>query len=582
MRILIRVVMLGSVVMVCRGAEPDGITLRPVPAVTVKSPDGVVQCIDFGKAWFGRVVIHPDAVNRGREITVRLSEKLDSRGRIDPKPPGSVRTHITKLKLESDACSPGLGPGDARRMPRSIGAVMPFRYVEIDGWQGELKPRQVEMLAAVATQFQAVGQISCGSDARLNSIWDLSSHTMGATSFCGLFVDGDRERLPYEADAYINQLGWYAVTGDPVVARRTFEDLIVHPTWPTEWQSQMVLMAWADYLHTGDRGFLTKHYERLKFLTLRERIGADGLVSTVSPALDKDFLGRARLGQMRDIVDWPAGERDGYEMLPVNTVVNAFCYIALVRVGQIAEVLGKPDEAAALRAQAAGLAARIEQQLVDPATGLFVDGLGSKHSSAHATFFPMAFGLVPAARRAPALAHLKARIAARQGGFPCSVYGAQFLLEALFENGGDQAALNLIENRTDRGWIHMIETVGSTVTLEAWDQKYKPNLDWNHAWGAAPANIFPRYLIGVRPTGPAWSSWVCRPSAAFLARLSDQAAARIPTPRGLIEVSMRQQPARVFTLKVPAGTRCDLELPAACGIEPRTLEAGTHKFTLRR
>lgn len=35
---------------------------------------------------------------------------------------------------------------------------------------------------------------------------------------------------------------------------------------------------------------------------------------------------------------------------------------------------------------------------------------------------------------------------------------------------------------------------GSTITMEAWSLKAKPNQDWNHAWGAAPANLLPRYL----------------------------------------------------------------------------------------
>ena len=56
----------------------------------------------------------------------------------------------------------------------------------------------------------------------------------------------------------------------------------------------------------------------------------------------------------------------------------------------------------------------------------------------------------------------------------------------------------------------MIE-VGSTMTLEAWDAKYKPNLTWNHAWGAAPANISrvhpgrppPRTGLQQNPHGPA-------------------------------------------------------------------------------
>ena len=47
----------------------------------------------------------------------------------------------------------------------------------------------------------------------------------------------------------------------------------------------------------------------------------------------------------------------------------------------------------------------------------------------------------------------------------------------------------------------MIRT-GSTISMEAWDKLYKPNLDLNHAWGAAPANIIVRKLMGVEPLTP--------------------------------------------------------------------------------
>ena len=43
----------------------------------------------------------------------------------------------------------------------------------------------------------------------------------------------------------------------------------------------------------------------------------------------------------------------------------------------------------------------------------------------------------------------------------------------------------------------MVES-GTTITWEAWDQKYKPNQDWNHAWGAAPANLLPRFVLGAQ------------------------------------------------------------------------------------
>lgn len=47
------------------------------------------------------------------------------------------------------------------------------------------------------------------SDDTLNRIWELCRYSMKATSFTGYYVDGDRERIPYEADALINQLGRY-------------------------------------------------------------------------------------------------------------------------------------------------------------------------------------------------------------------------------------------------------------------------------------------------------------------------------------------------------------------------------------
>ena len=61
---------------------------------------------------------------------------------------------------------------------------------------------------------------------------------------------------------------------------------------------------------------------------------------------------------LRDLVDWPPGsftqggigERDNHEMLPLNTVIQAFHCAALDRMGRIAGVLGKTEYAASFRA----------------------------------------------------------------------------------------------------------------------------------------------------------------------------------------------------------------------------------------
>ena len=135
--------------------------------------------------------------------------------------------------------------------------------------------------------------------------------------------------------------------------------------------------------------------------------------------------------------------------------------------------------------------------LFDPARGLYRDGEGTDHASVHANLFPLAFGLVPAEHAAGVSAWLASR------GMACSVYAAQYLLEGLFEHGDGAQALALVTAATDRSWRHMVES-GTTITWEAWDQKYKPNQDWNHAWGAAPANLLPRFVLGAQPLAPGW------------------------------------------------------------------------------
>jgi hypothetical protein len=148
----------------------------------------------------------------------------------------------------------------------------------------------------------------------------------------------------------------------------------------------------------------------------------------------------------------------------------------------------------------------------------------------------------------------------------CSVYAAQYLLEALFAHD-PTTALALITAPTDRSWKHMIES-GTTITWEAWDQKYKPNQDWNHAWGAAPANLFPRFVLGAEALTPGWSRAVIRPHPGNLTA----AAGKIPTPRGAVEIDWKRGATFSLTLTLPPGMSARLELPAIPGTKGVTVD----------
>jgi hypothetical protein len=176
-------------------------------------------------------------------------------------------------------------------------------------------------------------------------VCNISKYSIKATSFAGLYIDGDRIRIPYEADAYINQLGHYYTDREYSIARRTNEYFIDHPTWPTEWILQTVLMFHNDLMFTGNIESLAKYYKALQYKTLYEIARPDGLISSKNVndevMLNLGFSNAKE--RIRDIADWhpsqkdtgwklatPEGERDGYDMTEINTVVNAFHYRSLV------------------------------------------------------------------------------------------------------------------------------------------------------------------------------------------------------------------------------------------------------------
>jgi alpha-L-rhamnosidase len=528
--------------------------------------------VDFGWAAFGTVEMTLTSPTAGQEVEVHLGEVPAGPDSIDRNPGGARRYRMMKLRLDEGthtyrvAITPDKRntSSNAIKMPKEVGEVMPFRYCEIVNSPSPLDASKIHQIA-VHYPFDETASRFVSSNKVLNDVWDLCKYSIKATSFCGVYVDGDRERIPYEADAYINQLGHYCVDREYTMARYTHEYLMTRPTWPTEWILHSVLMAWADYLYTGDIESIEHYYDDLKAKTLLALARDDGLISTQTGLVTDDVLKSIHFnGQLRDIVDWPHGnilglkggygETDDFEFKPINTVVNAFHYQALVVMSRMAQDLGRSDDAERFAEAAARVKKALNDILLDKNRGIYIDGQGSGHSALHANMFPLALGLVPAEYVASVAEFVKSR------GMVCSVYGSQYLLEALYEAGEGDYALELMTDRsTDRSWPHMIYDVGTTITLEAWDNKYKPNQDWNHAWGAAPANIIPRHLMGIQPVEPGFAKVQIKPQVGSLA----SGSLDHPTVRGTIHVEFKSVPGESFVLNVtvPANVEAIVCLP---------------------
>jgi len=505
-----------------------------------------VHLVDFGRVAFGNLRLEPSVGATG-DITVHFGEAYTA-GRIQRQPPGSVRYRKTTVTLAGPTPMVAAPPADKRNTghpdavltPSEWGVLLPFRWVEIEGWPGPIQPEMLHRQAAFASTWDDEASEFRSSDPVLNRLWELCRYSIKATTFAGVYVDGDRERIAYEADAHLNQLSHYATDSDVTMARDTFDHLLKHPTWPTEWASFMVMIAHADWKHTGDTGWIDARYDSLKPKLLLDRARADGLLVSNQAQVNRN-----------DLVDWPAGERDGFVFKPVNTVVNAFHIHSLELMSELAGALHREHEAAHYRAKAAQARAAFQTALFVPELNRYRDGEGTDHTSLHASLFPLAFGLVPVEHRSTVAHWLVER------GMACSVYAAQYLMEALFRAELGREALDLMLGEGDRSWKHMVES-GTTITWEAWDQKYKPNQDWNHAWGAAPANLLPRFVLGVQTLEPGWKRAVLRPHPGKL----QSAEGKVPTPRGPLLVAWENTATFRLRLTLPPGMSARVELPA--------------------
>ena len=459
-------------------------TAAPPVAQTPTAPLSVTQLaaghvfIDFGRAAFGWLELTFDAPSAGAVVSVSLGEKANGQA-VDLAPGGTIRAakvnitvqqgqHTYRVQTPKDATNT---TSPAIPLPASLGVVMPFRYAEVSNAPVALTKDSARQIA-LAYPFDDGAASFSSSNATLNAVWELARYSIKATTFADIYIDGDRERRPYEADAYIQQLGHYAIDWDYALARKSHEYLMVTPTWPTEWKFHSVMMAWADWMYTGNTESLAKQYAALKASkTLESYANADGLLDT---------------GALMDIVDWPEGERDGYVLTPVNTVVNSFyCYI-LGLMADLADAQGNATDAARYRSMAVTATAALNAKLYSASTGLYVDGETSTHSSLHANMFPLAFGLVPAERQAKVASFVQSR------GMACSVYGAQYLLEALFRAGRAERGPGAphrherpeLEGHARRRIDHHAGSVGRQVQAESRLESRLGRRPRQHRWPA--------------------------------------------------------------------------------------------------
>ncbi len=435
----------------------------------------------------------------------------------------------------------------------NFGRHASFKTLRISGITGT--PTADDFRAIFAhTEADIAGSFECSNEL-LNDIFEMSERSARQNVQQGIIsVDANREQSPWTADSYNIGTGLLynhrnTLILDKIVRDYASEQMPDGRFWacsPTpiyeipEWGMHWLLMVWEQYTFTGDTKLLADLWPNLvKWMAWAEsNTQATGLIDAPGWRV-ADYAG----GIM---------ENDGQ-----NIALNSFYYRNLQLARKVALLLGHETEATAWKNRATTLKTAINSQLFDGTS--YLTKVGSGQRIALGTAFALRFGLVPEPSLPQVIAWLRKQ-PAHIGG-----YGGYTYYQGAYEAGGlgDLIVSDLIR------YQYML--AGNRTIWESFGRPHHDN-ETNHAWTAYPAELFPRYIAGIAPTGPAFSTISIKPETRGLTH----AKASVPSVRGdIISDWQRVSPTEFrLTCTIPGNTAAMVQVPLD-GMKNVTIREGT-------
>ncbi len=437
---------------------------------------------------------------------------------------------------------------------------------EFPGW---LNGHEVRYFLPEGVTVHELGYRETGYDAeisgsfesdnpRVNALWEQSLRTL-LINMRDTYMDcPERERAQWWGDVVIQLAqAFYALdpVQGPLLARKGIlelaawqreDDVLYSPvpagipegdervnlgdgTWDRELPRQMLLSIgyygfWHYYRYTGDVETIREVYPAVRrYLSIWE--------------IDPDGLVRHRPGDW-NWTDWGTNK-------DVPIIENAIFHLALRGAAEMADLLGKPTDAAEYREVMAGIEAAFnatfwqgeyyrspdyEDETDDRANAMaVVAGL------AEPEYYPAIARFLQTTRHA-------------------SPYMEKFVLESFFLMGKPEAGIERMLLRYGPMLDDDYTTLWEHFGPEGGDQ---PGFGtYNHAWSGGPLTLMHRYMAGIEPSEPGFERFSVRPQLGPLERVSTT----VPTPHGPIEFTARRvgSDRLAMELKVPEGTVADV------------------------
>ena len=418
----------------------DKITRTLIPAFEGKTKDSVYSYhLDETVSGWAAITVQGKA---GSRIKIRyISEEGDDYGQLD--------SYILK------------GKGVENWEPKFTWHA--FRRIELITQDVSLNKESLK-IKEVHTAVKSNGNFEC-SNPFLNKINTAYIKTQNANFHGSISSDcPHRERLGYTGDGQViieSSIFTYDMRqfyrkwfNDMDDARNKKTGFVTH-TAPfggggggPAWGSAYVIMPWTYFSYYGDTTILTGHYTGMKQWVeyLQTRTDKDGLITKEEP--NGWCLG-----------DWCTPDNI---QIPAPLVNTAYFYHVTNIMTKVAKTLGKNDDYQKFDSLANEIKTNFNKAYYNPSKQTYWEGRQG------ADVFALAFDLVPKENYEVVFNALLAHLKNINYHFDTGILGTPLLIKVLSQNGRDDIAYQIMNQKDSPGFGYLLDNKNSTL-WESWN-----------------------------------------------------------------------------------------------------------------
>ncbi|MBK5720023.1 family 78 glycoside hydrolase catalytic domain [Dysgonomonas sp. Marseille-P4677] len=432
--------------------EPNKIQETVIPR-SIKQLRDSVWLIDMGKALNGWFEIRLPKLKEGKEVLIEYTDFLDKEGQF----------------LDQGQSDIYVGVGNGTDIFCNKFHNHAFQYIRISNLA--TKPKLEDIKAyLIHTNYRSTSAFEC-SDPELNAIHNMIQYTMKCLAYSGYMVDCPHlERAGYGGDGNSSTeslqtmydvaplfTNWMQAWDDSMREGGSLPHVAPNPGaggGGPYWCGFIIMAPWQTYLNYNDSRLIKKHYPAMKkWLTYVEKYTVDGLLKRWPDTPYRDwFLG-----------DWlaPMGVDSGNE-LSINLVNNCFVSDCFSKMGKMAKLLGKEDDAKEFAIRKENLNQLLHKTYYNDNQKTYSTGSQLDMS------YPMLVGVTPPSIYAKVKEQLFALTTKNHNNhIAVGLVGVPILTKWAIENKAVDFMYTMLKKHDYPGFLHMIDN-GASTTWEYW------------------------------------------------------------------------------------------------------------------